>query len=181
MTTSVRRLGARYPKSGAHTWKRISRILVDKYDEAPRAMTPTPLTISEIKSKLQDFPYLKGGKLSNFYLRAMGENGLLKMGDFSELDVPVDIQVARFTAYTGVLTLLSDSYEGCVHKNPLRGLIEEAWRNAAREIETYPWKLDEPMWTVGSKLCSKRQCAKCPVEDLCGKSKGVKFKGDVML
>jgi hypothetical protein len=72
----------------------------------------------------------------------MGENDLLKMTDFADLDVPVDVQVARFTAYTGVvLTLLSDSFEGCVHKNPLRGLIEEAWRNAAKEIGTYPWKL----------------------------------------
>ena len=181
LMTFVRRLGARYPKPGAQTWKRISRILVDKYDSDPRMLTPTPLTISEVKSKLQAFPYLKGGKLSNFYLRAMGENGLLKMSDFTDLDIPVDIQVARFTAYTGVLALLSESYEGCVHKNPLRGLIEEVWRNAAKEIGTYPWKLDEPMWTVGSKLCSKRSCDKCPVEDLCDRSKGVRFKGDVLL
>jgi len=181
LTTFVRRLGARYPKSGAQTWKRISRILVDKFDGDPRMLTPVPLAISEVKSRLQAFPYLKGGKLSNFYLRAMGENGLLKMSDFTDLDIPVDIQVARFTAYSGVLRLLSESYEGCVHKNPLRGLIEEVWRNAAKEIGTYPWKLDEPMWTVGSKLCSKRSCDKCPVEDLCDKSKGVRFKGDVLL
>jgi hypothetical protein len=180
LTTFLRRLGARYPKSGAQTWKGISRILVDKYDGDPRTLTPVPLPISEIKSRLQGFPYLKGGKLSNFYLRAMGENGLLKMTNFNDLDIPVDIQVARFTVYTGVLALLSESYEGCVHKNPLRGLIEEVWRNAAKEIATYPWKLDEPMWTIGSKLCAKRSCGKCPVEDLCDKSKGVRFKGDVL-
>jgi endonuclease III len=181
LMTFLRRLGARYPKAGAQTWKRISKVLVEKYDGDPRRITPEPLSIHEVKSKLEDFPYLKGGKLSNFYLRAMGENNLLKIADFSELDIPVDIQVARFTVYTGVLRLLSDSYEGCVHKNPLRGLIEELWRNAAKEIDTYPWKLDEPIWTVGSKLCSKKECSRCPVKDLCDTTKGVRFRGSVLV
>jgi hypothetical protein len=177
----VRGLGARYPKSGANAWKRISKVLVEKYAGDPRNMTPEASSISEIKSKLSDFPYLKGPKLSNFYLRAMGESGLLKISDFDKLDIPVDIQVARFTTYTGVATLLSDSFQGCVHKNPLRSLIEEVWRNAAGRINTPPWKLDEPIWTIGSKLCSKRLCDKCPVDDLCDKVKGIRFKGDVMI
>jgi endonuclease III len=177
----VRGLGARYPKSGANTWKRISKVLVEKYAGDPRKMTPEPSSIMEIKSKLNDFPYLKGPKLSNFYLRAMGESGLLKISDFDMLDIPVDIQVARFTTYTGVATLLSDSFQGCVHKNPLRSLIEEVWRNAAGRLNTPPWKLDEPIWTIGSRLCSKRLCDKCPVHDLCDKVKGIRFKGDVMI
>jgi endonuclease III len=178
--TLVRRLGARYPKSVAKTWKEISKVLVEKYDGDPRNMTSESLPISEVKSKLEDFPYLKGRKLSNFYLRAMGENGLLRITDFGELDIPVDIQVARFTGYTGVLRLLSEGYEGCVHKNPLRGMIEEIWRDAAKEIDTYPRKLDEPIWTVGPKLCSKRLCGRCPIEDLCDKVKGIRFRGDVL-
>ena len=100
-------------------------------------------------------------------IRRMGEKGLLKISDFYELDIPVDIQVARFTVNTGVLRLVSESFEGCVHKNPLRGMIEEVWRKAAKKIDTHPWKLDEPMWTVGSKLCAKRVCRRCPVEQLC--------------
>jgi len=181
MTSFLRKLGARYPESGAETWRKVSKVLVEKYGGDPREMTPEPLTIQQLKSKLKEFPYLRGNKLSNFYLRAMGENRLLKVSDFSELDIPVDIQVARFTLYTGVLGILSNSFEGCVHKDPLRSLIEEAWRNAAKKIDTYPWKLDEPIWTVGSKLCSKRLCSNCPVEDLCGKVKGIKFKGAIML
>lgn len=180
VTSFVRGLGARYPKAGAKTWRKISKILMEKYGGDPRNLTPEPLTIEQLKTKLRDFPYLRGNKLSNFYLRAMGESGLLKISDFSELDIPVDIQVARFTVYTGVLKLTSDSFEGCVHKNPLRGLIEEVWRNAAKKIETYPWKLDEPIWTVGSKLCTKRICSNCPVEDLCDKAKGIRFKDAVM-
>lgn len=63
----------------------------------------------------------------------MGENRLLRIADFDQLDIPVDIQVARFTLYTGVLRILSENFEGCVHKNPLRPMIEEVWRDVARE------------------------------------------------
>jgi len=181
LTSFVRGLGARYPKPGAQAWRKISKILIEKYEGDPRNLTLEPLTIEQIKSKLREFPYLRGNKLSNFYLRSMGEKGLLKISDFPELDIPVDIQVARFTAYTGVLKLLSHSFEGCVHKEPLRTLIQEVWRNAARQIETYPWKLDEPIWTIGSKLCSKRKCSNCPVEDLCNNVKGIQFKGAIMI
>ena len=177
----VRRLGARFSTTGVSTWKKISTILLNKYNGDPRNIARENLTIKEIKKRLNEFPYLRGNKLSNFYIRAMGENELLKISNFDELDIPVDIQVARFTIYTGVLKLLSDRFEGCVHENPLRGLIEEAWRTAAKKVDTYPWKLDEPMWTIGSKLCTERKCYFCPVEELCDKTKGVRFREGIAI
>ena len=177
----VRRLGARFSTTGVRTWKKISKILLDKYEGDPRNITRQSSTIKEIKKRLNEFPYLRGNKLSNFYIRAMGENELFKISNFGELDVPVDIQVARFTIYTGVLKLLSDRFEGCVHEKPLRGLIEEAWRTAAKKVGTYPWKLDEPMWTIGSKLCTERKCYFCPVEELCDKTKGVRFREGIAI
>ncbi|MFX0206831.1 MAG: hypothetical protein ACFFDT_12665 [Candidatus Hodarchaeota archaeon] len=179
LRTLVKRIGGRFPKTGVETWRKISKILLDRYDGDPRNITREPSTIEEIKRKVDVFPYLRGKKLSNFYLRAMGENGLFKISNFNKLDIPVDIQVARFTMYTGVLKLLSDSFRGCVHEEPLRGLIEEAWREAAYKLSTYPWKLDEPIWTIGSKLCSKRKCSLCPVESLCDKTKGIRFKNAI--
>lgn len=113
--------------------------------------------------------------------RPSAEKGLLKISNFSELNISVDIQVARFTAYTGVLRIISNSFEGCVHKDPLRSLIEEVWRNAAKRINTHPWKLDEPIWTIGSQLCSKRSCGKCPIEDVCDKVTGIRFKEAMMI
>jgi endonuclease III len=180
LTSFVRRLGARYPKEGGKAWKRISSILIEKYDGDPRRLTPEPSMIDDVKSKLDDLPQLRGPKLSNFYLRAMGETGLLKLSDFDDLPIPVDIQVARFTTYTGTLRLASGSFEGCVHNNPFRGLIEEVWHDAAKEVNTQAWKLDEPIWTIGSRLCSKRLCSKCPVEDLCDKVKDARFRGSVV-
>jgi len=105
----------------------------------------------------------------------------LKVKNFDELDIPVDKQVARFTIYTGVLKLLSEQFVGCAQEQPLRGLIEEAWRHAAKTLGTAPWKLDEPIWTVGSKLCSERKCGQCPVQDLCDKTKGITFKENTVI
>lgn len=178
--TFVKRLGARFYSSAARTWIKLSRILVDEYGGDPRNITSQPLTIEEVKEKINEFPQLRGPKLINFYIRAMGETGLFKVKNIDELDVAVDKQVARFTMYTGVLKLLSEQFTGCVHEPPLRGLIEEAWRNAAKKLGTPPWKLDEPIWTIGSKLCSGRKCGKCPVEDLCGKTKGITFKENIV-
>jgi len=179
--TFVKKLGARFYSNAAKTWIKISKVLVDKYDGDPRNITPEPLEIAALKKRLQDFPYLKGNKLSNFYLRAMGETGLFKVKNLDELDIPVDKQVARFTLYTGVLKLLSKQFIGCPQESPLRELIEEAWRNAAKKLDIAPWKLDEPIWTIGSKLCSKRKCGKCPVEDLCDKVKRITFKENTVV
>ena len=179
--TFVKRLGARFYSNAARTWITISKLLLDYYDGDPRNLTRTPLEIDEVKKLLQDFPYLRGNKLSNFYIRVMGETGLLKIKNRKELDIPVDKQVARFTMYTGVVKLLSEQFQGCVHEPPLRGLIEEAWKNAANKLDTAPWKLDEPIWTIGSKLCSRRNCGKCLVEDLCDKTKGITFKENTAL
>ena len=71
---------------------------------------------------------------------------------------PYSARVARFTIYTGVLKLLSEQFVGCAQEQPLRGLVEETRRHAAKTLGTVPWKLDEPIWTVGSKLCSGRKC-----------------------
>jgi endonuclease III len=177
----VKKLGARYYTNAAKTWINISRVLAEKYDEDPRNLTKEPLTIAEVKQRLKDFPYLRGNKLTNLYIRAMGETGLLKVKDFEDLDIPVDKQVARFTIYTGVLKLMSEQFVGCAQDSPLRGLIEEAWRNAAKTLGTAPWKLDEPIWTVGSKLCSDRKCGQCSVEDLCDKTKGITFKENTVI
>jgi len=177
----VKKLGARYYTNAAKTWIKISKVLAEKYDEDPRNLTKEPLEIAEVKQRLKDFPYLRGNKLSNLYIRVMGETGLMKVEDLNELDIPVDKQVARFTIYTGVLKLLSDQFVGCAQEQPLRGLIEEAWRNAANTLGTAPWKLDEPIWTVGSKLCGERRCGQCPVENLCDRTKGITFKENTVV
>jgi len=179
--TFVRGLGARFGSTAADIWVNISKVLVDKYGGDPRRITDQPLEIEEITKRLKELPSLRGPKLSNFYIRAMGEKRLFKVKNLDELDIPVDKQVARFTMYTGVLKLLSEQFIGCAQEKPMRDFIEEAWRNAAKKLHTAPWKLDEPIWTIGSKLCSERKCGQCPVEDLCDKTKGITFKENTVI
>lgn len=177
----LRRIGARFGSSAAKTWKKISTVLMNKYGGDPRNITPQPLTIGEIKERLRDFPYLRGSKLANFYIRAMGETGLLKVKDLDELDVPVDKQIARFTIYTGVLKLKNGKFQGCANDDPLKSIIQEAWRKAAEALGIAPWKLDEPIWNIGSKLCAYRKCKQCPVEKLCNKTKKVVFRENMVI
>lgn len=101
----LRELGARYPTNGARAWKKISTILLKKYAGDPRKITPQPLAVYEVKRLIDSFPNLRGKKLSNFYIRAMGEKDLFKINNLNDLDIPVDVQVARFTFYTGCLQL----------------------------------------------------------------------------
>lgn len=180
LTVFLRELGARFSPYAAKTWKKISKILKHKYNDDPRNITATPLTVEEIKQKLKDFPYLRGPKLANFYIRAMGETGLFKVRNLNELDIPVDKQVTRFTIYTGVLKLQGGKFQGCANDDPLRSIIQEAWRKAAKALGIAPWKLDEPIWNIGSKLCTKRKCNQCPVQAHCNKTKGVTFKENVV-
>ena len=177
----LRRLGARYSSNAVKIWKKISKLLLDRYEADPRNITPQPSTISEIKWKLDAFPSLRGPKLTNFYIRAMGETGLLKVKNLNELDIPVDKQVTRFTAYTGVIKFLSSKFQGCANDDPLRSVIQEAWREAARTLRIAPWKLDEPIWNIGSKLCTQRKCHQCPVENLCDKTKHITFKENTII
>jgi len=41
------------------------------------------------------------------------------------------------------------------------------WRDAAKTIETLPWKPDELIWIIGSKLCTKKRTLR---EKLCSQS-----------
>jgi N-glycosylase/DNA lyase len=153
---------------------------MEKYAGDPRNITKEQSTIAEIEYKLNSFPYLSGPKLKNFYIRAMGETGLFKVKNLNELDIPVDKQVARFTAYTGVIKLIGKKFQGCANDDPLRSTIQEVWRNAAKTYCIAPWKLDEPIWNIGSKLCTKRKCNQCPVDGLCDKTKGITFKENIL-
>lgn len=170
MQAFLKDLGARFESRAAETWKEISKVLSKEYNGDPRNLTKQPSTVEEIKEKLEKFRGLRGPKLSNFYIRVMAEYELFKIKDLDKLDVAVDIQVARFTIYTGVLKLASGEFRGCPTSPPLRTEIQKAWREAAQIMP--PWKLDERMWAIGSKLCTDKKCEECPIgkEELCDKA-----------
>ena len=58
--TLIKRIGGRYPTTGAKTWLKIAEIIQDEYEGDPRNITSTPSSIEEIKQRLDAFPYLRG-------------------------------------------------------------------------------------------------------------------------
>ena len=56
-------------------------------------------------------------------------------------------------------------------------MIEDVWNLAAERLGVPAWYLDEPLWSVGSKLCSKKRCGRCPIKELCQENFDVRFKG----
>ena len=173
----VRSLGARFPNNGAEAWKRISELLISRYGGDPRNITLEPMRYQDLKRRLNPFPHLRGPKVGTLYLRVMGEKGLFKIEDLDQLDVAVDVQVSRFTFYTGVLKP-TGPMEGCVHNDPIKPAIERIWRHAAREVGCAPWQLDEPIWALASSLCTDYQCGSCPVKNLCERVFDAKIQGN---
>jgi endonuclease III len=176
----VKNIGARQFANAAKTWIGISRALVDNFQGDPRNITREPTRIQDIRKQLRLFPYLKGKKLSNLYIRVMGETGLFKIKNINQIEIPVDKHVARFTAYTGALKLLSKHFIGSVDEEPLKELIKETWRIAAKTLNTAPWRLYKPIWIIGSKLCDDKKCKKCPIANQCENVKGVVFKENIV-
>jgi len=100
----------------------------------------------------------------------MHETGLLKVKDPENLGLPVNRQISRLTVYTGLLRGVE--YMTVCSKPELRPLVREVWRKAAAAVSVPAWKLDEPMWNIGSKLCARDRCGACPVRELCAKYPG---------
>ncbi len=167
LVSLVKSLGGRYPNNGARAWRRISSLLLEDYGGDPRNIASEPTSLREIKSRLSPFPSLRGPKVGRVYTRIMGEKGLFKVSDLDSLDVAIDVQITRFTFFTGALKAEGHVYSS--FQSPrIKNAIEGVWRKAASEIKCPPWKLDEPIWTIASNLCSHPfKCGMCPVEKLC--------------
>ena len=176
----VRRLGARFPNNGANAWKTISRILLNRYDGDPRNLTKTPITTKDLERRLDKFPYIRGKKIGTLFRRVMGDLGLLQISDLDRVDVAVDLQVSRFTFYTGALRPIG-KLSGSVQQPPIRPAIEEIWRQAASNIGTAPWKLDQPIWVIASNQCTRRMCGPCPVKGLCERHFDIDVQGNQII
>ena len=164
----VRSLGARFPSNGAKAWRKISQILLNQYEGDPRNLTKTPTHSNELWKKLDKFPYIRGKKIGTLYLRVMGDLGLFKISNLDSLDVAVDLQVSRFTFYTGTLKPLH-VLNSCVQEPPVRPAVEKLWRMAAQEVGCAPWHLDQPIWVIAANQCTRQFCGPCPVNEFCEK------------
>lgn len=171
----VRSLGARFPSNGAKAWREISRILLDDFEGTPLNLTRKPMTVISLRHVISQFPYLRGRKLSNFYMRVMYEKKFFKIIDPQNIPVAPDIQVCRISFYTGVLKMIGGSNVD-IGRNSIRNQVEHVWSEATKNWGIPAAYLDEPLWTIGSKLCANKQCSPCPLKDICEKNFSVTFR-----
>ena len=119
---------------------------------------------AQVLEALQEFPYLRGKKLSLFWLRIMHDLVTPKLNIFG-VSIPVDVHVAKLTLRTGCIKFDED-YKGTVGK--ITPAIQTCWDLTAMILETYPSKFDEPLWSISKYICPN--CPEgCPIEKYCDK------------
>lgn len=103
-------------------WKETSKTLVEKYSGDPRNITARPS--AALRVPLSARP--EAGEL--LHPRHEGNEGSSRSRTWPSSTPPVDKQVARLTVYIGVLRLKRGTFRGPVCNDPLRSLIQGAWR-----------------------------------------------------
>jgi hypothetical protein len=189
-------LHANYPKKSAELWIKNAIKLVDFYDGDPRKV---PLMLPKISSceslfrrlSGQESPYPKftgltldvdgPRKILNYLLISMIEWGYWKVEDPYALNVAVDINVARFSAITGLVKLspgeqvaLSEMY------NYVREVFTIAFEeckkqkiiNPSEEGIVGPYIFDSVGWSTPRDMCnlSPRPCKLCHLVSWCEKN-----------
>lgn len=126
----------------------------------------------------QDYPYLRGNKISPLWLRMLRDNvGITNIKNLDKVPIPVDIHIARATLATGIVRgYYSGSLEGIFEE------IRKAWfdsvkGSALHERAMIALDVDEPLWHLSKYGCTYRDkssgnCPKfttCEVNDFCVK------------
>lgn len=117
----------------------------------------------EVLKELNNFPLLRGKKLSLFWLRVMHDLVEPRL-DISNIPIPVDVHVARFTLKTGVLT---GEFKGRISQ--ITPEVQMSWDVAASVLDVYPCIFDEPIWSISKYICDR--CDECPVVKHCSRKK----------
>ena len=120
---------------------------------------------AQVLESLQDFPYLRGKKLSLFWLRIMHDLVEPKLDIFGT-SIPVDVHIAKLTLRTGCIKF-KNGYNGTIEK--LRSNIQTCWDLTAMALKTYPAKFDEPLWSISKYICPDCGIVNCPIEKHCDK------------
>lgn len=121
------------------------------------------------------FPFLSGDKILPLWIRFLKDYCKINLKNLEKIMIPVDIHVARTTAYLGCIT--SDEVRD-YKLNDIKYYVDKAWEEVVsirRDEENNFIKLDmdEPLWILGRHGCTNmrnHECPKfneCPVSEYC--------------
>lgn len=145
-------------------------IMLQKYDcdarKIPRDV-PTARLQNHIKKDRHDgysWQGLPGDKLFSLWVRVETDYGYWNIRDLGEIEIPVDVHVAKIPLRTGALRLVQPK-AARISINKIKPLIRFFWRIG----KGIPLKYDEPAWNLSKRICS--ECGKmwCPLIVVCQK------------
>ena len=115
------------------------------------------------------FPFLSGDKILPLWIRFLKDYCHIKLKNLEKIMIPIDIHVARTTAYLGCIS--SDEVRS-YKLNDIKYYIDKAWEkviyiNRANGNSFIKLDIDEPLWNLGRKGCTKMKNRKCPKSDKC--------------
>lgn len=123
-----------------------------------------------------DYPYLRGDKISPLWLRMLRDNvGLKQIQNLDQVPIPVDVHVARATLALGIVRGSYDADLGDIYET-----IRKAWFESVHElnVEGRPMialDVDEPLWHLSKYGCTDRnkitgECSnyhRCEAKEYC--------------
>jgi len=117
------------------------------------------------------FPFLRGPKVSRMWIRMLAVPGNASISGFDELEMAVDVQVQKVTAYLGLLDVLGQDVE------KVRDRIQAAWHDQIAQygaegpeaLRDTAAALDPAVWFFGKWGCTvcERAGRKQPVHTIC--------------
>ncbi|MBU7017991.1 MAG: hypothetical protein HXS44_10810 [Theionarchaea archaeon] len=156
----------RFPNEGARRWLSLSEILLERYQGNPKEIFEQPMKFDEVKEAVLGIKGF-GQKTGGLLIRILYENDLIRVeGQLTH--IPIDRHDIEISRMIGVLTTEESNWSSSV----VLELLSSAWVEASYSEEIDPCETDRNLWIVGSTMCSKKKCSKCPLNDMCEKSEG---------
>ena len=151
-------------------------IMLQKYNDDSRNV-PKGIPAKDLQDHIRKDRYkgyhwlgLGGDKLFSLWIRIETDYGYWKYDEkeLSEVDIPVDIHIARVPFKIGALQLVKPKHSE-ISIGKIKPLIRLFWRLGGGT----PLRYDELVWNLSKRFCSKCEgtshLLNCPLDDLCQK------------
>lgn len=164
------------PEKDAQIWQTISCTLTSHFEGrvgnligAAKTDAGALLKLISTRPHASGFPFLKGPKIGPLWVRMLHDNCGVQLTGLADIPIPVDVHTAQATLQIGAVR--AEGWKGTMLD--LRKAVQAVWREAVTGTETYPLRLDEPLWHLSRigcrKLSGARQACRgrCPVGAEC--------------
>lgn len=149
----------RYPNVALKKWIGLSQFLSQNYpNEALKEKIFSLRSYQALQEWITKIPGY-GQKTGGLLLRLIVESGICNFDDEIGM-IPIDCHDREISYRNGII----DKEKLSPHELKELGAI---WIQAAYKNHLSACKIDQYLWSIGSKLCAKRDCKNCPLSETC--------------